>query len=182
MSSQHPSVYTMRSHLRPRGSRSPLSRSPVHSAAPSSGSEQTHTGSVSSRPSTHSPLRSMSSAQSLAISSDERREGSDELYPISPPLSAVMGSMSSGGGTRPPSYQVPIVMPPVPEVITPTSPPLSGTVTTTGSSGTGTNSSVTTAATDPVTGAVLHFPPVPWRRDTQRSDRTDSWGRRPRED
>ncbi|KAF7789790.1 hypothetical protein EIP86_000736 [Pleurotus ostreatoroseus] len=188
--SQHPSIYTVRSQqLRPQGS-----RSPVRSLGASSGSHSgshTHTGSAS-QPSITSPLRSVSSAQSLVISgySDDRREGSDELYPISPPLSAVMGSMSSAGGhTRPPSYQVPPAMPPVPEVVaTPASstvrPVPSGTVTTsttTGSSGTGTNSSVTTSATDPVTGAVLHFPAVPWRRD-QRSDRTDSWGRRPRED
>ena len=188
--SQHPSIYTVRSQqLRPQGSRSPV-RSLAASSGTHSGSH-THSGSAS-QPSITSPLRSVSSAQSL-VYSDERREGSDDLYPISPPLSAVMGSMSSAGGpTRPPSYQVPPPLPPLPEVHSPVSPsrvpPGSGTMTSTtssGTGGTGTSASVTTAGTDPITGVVLHFPPVPVRRNQQRSTEkhdSDSWGVRRRED
>ncbi|KAF9816642.1 hypothetical protein IEO21_03947 [Rhodonia placenta] len=49
---------------------------------------------------------------------------------------------------------------------------VTGTVTSSGTTrtdDTNTNSSVTTALTDPVTGAVLHFPALPWRHVPDRS-------------
>lgn len=57
-----------------------------------------------------------------------------------------------------------------PGYITPASsraPLLGGTVTSATSTNTGTNSSVTTALTDPITGTVMHFPSLPWSRATE---------------
>ena len=199
LASQRPSVHESGPRLRPRGSRSP----PLRSNPPSSYSGHTGSGSASSRPSTHSPLRSMSSAQSIVYS--EERQPSEDLYPISPPLSAVMGSMGGPSGTTPSSSHSTAIPPvpsipvlsPVPEAVTPPMPQapppaatvpgtVSGTVTSNTSSGTGTtggtNTSVTTAGTDPITGAAMHFPPVPTRRNQQRPEKHDSWGVRRRDD
>lgn len=41
--------------------------------------------------------------------------------------------------------------------------------------GTDTNSSVTTALTDPITGAVLHFPSLPWASGSDSRRRSEGW-------
>lgn len=175
MNSQHPSLHSIHSHLRPQGSRSGTE------SAPSSGHSQG--GSASSRPSVQSHLREPtgSSGQSLSIISSE--ESRNEGVVRSPPLSAVRGSMATMQSTRPlsviarrASQQQQQQQQGPPPYITPASsraPLLGGTVNSATSTGTNTNSSVTTALTDPITGAVLHFPSLPWSRGTE-----DPTGRR----
>ena len=71
-------------------------------------------------------------------------------------------------GSRPTSLGVRPSQPP--SYVSPASsraPLLGGTVTSATSTNTGTNSSVTTALTDPITGAVMHFPSLPWSRGTE---------------
>lgn len=166
--SEHPSVHSVQSHLRPDASRS------ASHSAPSSG--HSYGGSASSRPSAHSQEVSVRSDLSYSSASEEAR--SEELGELgSPPLSAVMGSFGSAQrSSRSPSS---LAQPQSPNVyITPASsraPLLGGTVTSQTTTGTDTNSSVTTALTDPITGAVMHFPSLPWAGGRETVRRVESW-------
>jgi hypothetical protein len=151
-------VHSLRSHLRPDGDRSGSHSDPS--------SYHSNGGSHSSRPSSHSQILSVRSEPSLEGRPDEL----GELR--SPPLSAVRGTF---GSSRPPSTQG--AARPIDTYITPNSsraPLLGGTVTSNTTTGTNTNSSVTTALTDPITGAIMHFPSLPWSRGHDPARRADS--------
>ncbi|KAI0346305.1 hypothetical protein BDW22DRAFT_1405201 [Trametopsis cervina] len=165
--SQHPSVHSLHSHLRPEGDHSGSHSDPT--------SNHSQGGSHSSRPSGHSQLLSVGSDPSYGSRSEEG--SSDEVGALrSPPLSAVRGSF---GSSRPPSRQgARSASRSNDAYITPASsraPLLGGTVTSSTTTGTNTNSSVTTALTDPITGAVLHFPSLPWGRGQETVRRVESW-------
>ncbi|PIL32196.1 hypothetical protein GSI_05441 [Ganoderma sinense ZZ0214-1] len=193
------SLHSMRSHLSPYSS-----MSPVGSAAASS---HTLTGSGSSRPSTsnrsHSRGHTGSSGQSLSHSAstsfDDHRPGRRRVMvgEVAAPLSAVIASFphsfspppssSSHGedivaplrvyhparGHSPPSDSVPV---PAPALPMPAAVAVSGTVgsraTTTDESMT--DLSITTTQTDPITGTVMHFPRLPLRAGNERTARDDA--------
>ncbi|EED79997.1 predicted protein [Postia placenta Mad-698-R] len=177
LNSEQGSLHSMRSHLSPH---SPLNTS---GSAPASSLHTHH--SSSSRPSMHSQGLTGSSGGSLAhsnsISEDDRRPRRRGAVGevSSPALSAVFSR--EGPWERPTSHlaarpMTPIRQSPsssagdVPNFATPAT--VTGTVTSSGTTrtdDTNTNSSVTTALTDPVTGAVLHFPALPWRHVPDRS-------------
>ena len=163
MSSQHPSLHSLRSHLRPEGDRSGSRSDPS--------SNHSQGGSHSSRPSAHSQFASVRSDPSYGSLSEEGQP--DEVGElISPPLSAVLGSF---GSSRHSSTQAPRSGD---AYVTPASsraPLLGGTVTSSTTTGTNTNSSVTTALTDPITGAIMHFPSLPWARGQDPVRQHDSW-------
>ncbi|KAI0077296.1 hypothetical protein K474DRAFT_1106932 [Panus rudis PR-1116 ss-1] len=176
-SSEEASLHSMRSHLSPYASRSPVGSAPA--------SRHTLTGSGSSRPSAHSHNRSGtgtsgSLAHSVSVSSFERRprRRADLGEVSSPPLSAVYHRQSHTQSSPPsplsPRFP-PAIIPDLSATASPSSsskPLLSGdgerggtvgSSSTARTEATGTNSSVTTALTDPITGAVMHFPSLPWR-------------------
>lgn len=177
LNSEQGSLHSMRSHLSPH---SPLNMS---GSAPASSLHTHH--SSSSRPSMHSQGLTGSSGGSLAhsnsISEDDRRPRRRGTVGevSSPALSAVFSR--EGPWERPTSHlaarpMTPIRQSPsssagdVPNFAMPAT--VTGTVTSSGTTrtdDTNTNSSVTTALTDPVTGAVLHFPALPWRHVPDRS-------------
>lgn len=169
MSSEYPSVHSLHSHLRPRTSRS------GSQSAPSSGHSQG--GSASSRPSGRSQMLSVRSEPSYGSISEERVDEVGEL--LSPPLSAVMGSFGSSQQSHPPSTQAPATAAQTTQTyVTPASsrvPLLGGTITSSTTTATDTNSSVTTALTDPITGALMHLPSLPWVSGRQTLRRIDSW-------
>ncbi|KAI0749953.1 hypothetical protein C8Q80DRAFT_656064 [Daedaleopsis nitida] len=197
------SLHSMRSHLSPYSSRSPSGSAPASSQHTMSGS-----GSSSSRPSASSHSRGptgssggVSLVHSNSISYDDHRPGRRraEVGEIaSPPLSAVHSSFPRGAGSPPPPLAThghgdDVVLPippaypasapvPVPLPARPGAVAVSGTITSSGSRETAdeslTDLSVTTTQTDPITGAVVHFPRLPWRSGTERM-----WSERPvRED
>ncbi|KAA1467217.1 hypothetical protein DENSPDRAFT_231506 [Dentipellis sp. KUC8613] len=139
-------LHSMRSHLSPRSAYSPTGSAPTsrHVESPSGG-----TGSSNSRPSGHS--RSGSSGASLvhsaSISSDGRRRA--HLSDLSPPISAVGRS----------SMVPPPVPPAVPSALHHAK---SATVTSSGTTATGSSVTTHTSVTDPATGDVMRFPSVPW--------------------
>ncbi|GBE88432.1 predicted protein [Sparassis crispa] len=169
--SEQGSLYSMRSHLSPRSRLSPSGSAPASSLHTVS-----HSGSgSSSRPTFHSQGRAAGSGVSLShsnsVSSDERRPhrraAAGEVG--SPPLSAVWPGRNyvaqnhppilPQGPTPPPlAYPSPLFgRPAVSDTVT-----SSGTSRTTRTEDTNT-SSVTTAMTDPITGAVIHSVRLPWR-------------------
>jgi hypothetical protein len=160
-SSQEASLHSQRSqgHLAvPETVHSPESSS----SAPSS--QHTQDGSASSRPSARSHVRDASSAQSSSGES-----GNEVGVLRSPPLSAIMGSFGSMQASRQPSRTSARLsaLPPPPGYVTSSSsrvPLLGGTMGSSRSTNTDTNSSVTTAVTDPISGAILHFPSLPFVR------------------
>ncbi|KAI0364317.1 hypothetical protein BV20DRAFT_868183 [Pilatotrama ljubarskyi] len=187
--SERGSLHSMRSHLSPHSSMSPAGSAPASS-------RHTLAGSGSSRPSASSHSRGPtgssggSLAHSSSISSEDRRRRRGEVGEIaSPPLSAVFpgrgfpssppppalthGEDASG---FPPAYPaeapLPLAMRSLPTTVT-------GTMTSTGTRGTVgtdeslTDESVTTTQTDPITGAVMHFPRLPWRSSVQGGAWTD---------
>ncbi|KAI9056801.1 hypothetical protein FKP32DRAFT_1584954 [Trametes sanguinea] len=188
--SERGSLHSMRSHLSPHSSMSPAGSAPASS-------RHTLTGSGSSRPtaSSHSRGLTASSGGSLAhsssISSEDRRRRRGDVGEIaSPPLSAVWpgrGFPSSppppahthgeDAAAYPPAYPaegpLPAGMRSFPATVTGTM-TSSGTRGTTGTDESLTDESVTTTQTDPITGAVMHFPRLPWR---SRQDR--AWGDAP---
>jgi len=168
--SEQGSLHSMRSHLSPYASRSAIGSAPASS-------HHTQSGSGSSRPSAHSHARTASSslAHSSSVSSFEnrgaRRAATGNI--VSPPLSAVFG-----GRTRSPLDDTRAISPPPmsprsrralfpPPIGQDTSPTSSRTPLLAshhdGTVNSLTNSSVTTAMTDPITGTVMHFPSMPWR-------------------
>ncbi|EKM57888.1 uncharacterized protein PHACADRAFT_251785 [Phanerochaete carnosa HHB-10118-sp] len=171
--SHHASLHSLPSHLRVPSSRS------ATDSAPSS--QHSQGGSASSRPSQRSQLRDVSTF------SEESEESRHDVPPLrSPPLSAVRGSFASMQGasrrvsTRrlsqqpsqhlaadPPSLQALPVQGPPPAYMA----PLLGTINSATSD---THSSVTTAMTDPITGAIMHFPSLPYARGQQTDARRES--------
>lgn len=178
------SLHSMRSHLSPHASRSPSG------SAPASQHTMSASGSSSSRPSASSHSRGptgssgggVSLVHSSSISHDDHRPGRRraEVGEIaSPPLSAVHASFPRGAGSPPPPplHGDDTVLP-LPAPALHAHPSTTGTVTSSGSRETVDDLSVTTTQTDPLTGAVVHLPRLPWRSGTERA-----WGERPmRED
>ncbi|OSC98533.1 hypothetical protein PYCCODRAFT_1375142 [Trametes coccinea BRFM310] len=190
LQSERGSLHSMRSHLSPHSSMSPAGSAPASS-------RHTLTGSGSSRPtaSSHSRGLTASSGGSLAhsssISSDDRRRRRGEVGEVaSPPLSAVFPGRGFPSSPPPPAHThgedasafppaypaegpLPMGMRSFPATVTGTM-TSSGTRGTTGTDDSLTDESVTTTQTDPITGAVMHFPRLPWR---SRQDR--GWGDAP---
>ena len=197
------SLHSMRSHLSPYSS-----MSPVGSAAASS---HTLSGSGSSRPSTsarsHSRGHTGSSGQSLAHSAstsfDDHRPGRRRVMvgEVAAPLSAVMASFPHSISPPPSSSShgedivaplrvyhpahahahssVPVPAPvPVPAMTLPmpAAAAVSGTVASraTTTDESLTDLSVTTTQTDPITGTVMHFPRLPLRAGNERTARDDA--------
>ena len=179
----------MRSHLSPYSSRSPSG-----SAGASSRSALSHSRG-------HAGSSGASLVHSNSVSFDDARAGRRHLGEAgevgSPPLSAVFPGRGFPGASPPGTAlghrDGDEVLPPLPPAYAPradsasvTARPsaatMTGTVTSSGTRATGeeslTDLSVTTSQTDPITGAVVHFPRVPWRSGAERA-----WGERPlRED
>ncbi|KAI0636138.1 hypothetical protein C8Q77DRAFT_622516 [Trametes polyzona] len=189
--SERGSLHSMRSHLSPHSSMSPAGSAPAST-------RHTLNGSSSSRPtnSSHSRGPTGSSGASLAhsssISSDDRRRRRAEVGEVaSPPLSAVFPGRGFPSSPPPPAHthgEDALGFPPVYSAEAPqpfaSRATVTGTVTSTGTRGTDeslTNESVTTTQTDPITGAVMHFPRLPWR-STMGQDPRWSDGRVHRED
>ncbi|RPD54342.1 hypothetical protein L226DRAFT_575732 [Lentinus tigrinus ALCF2SS1-7] len=195
LQSERGSLHSTRSHLSPHSSRSPSGSAPASS-------RHTGSGSSSSRPtaSSHSRGITMSSGASLAhsnsVSFDDHRPGRHRAEAgeiASPPLSAVFGAFPRGAASPPPpvhGHGDDVVHPAAPAyhssapspIPMPSPVAVSGTVTSTATRGTAdeslTDLSVTTTQTDPITGAVVHLPRLPWRSGNERA-----WGERPvRED
>ncbi|TFK91263.1 hypothetical protein K466DRAFT_563033 [Polyporus arcularius HHB13444] len=193
--SERGSLHSTRSHLSPYSSRSPSGSAPASSRHVGSGSS-------SSRPtaSSHSRGVTTSSGGSLAhsnsVSFDDHRPGRHraEVGEVaSPPLSAVFGAFPRGAASPPPlghGHGDDVILPAAPAypsgapspIPVPGPVALSGTMTSTATRGTGdeslTDLSVTTTQTDPITGAQVHLPRLPWRSGYERP-----WGERPvRED
>ena len=191
----------MRSHLDPYSSHTPAGSAPAsHHTLTASGSSSQPTSS------SHSHDRSFNSHRSLthsnSVSEFDRRTRASEVGEVglaSPPLSAVFGGRSGRGSmasppfTRPGSPSSPIHsnFPPINELAasSPRTPLLTndGTVTSSRTNGTNTNSSMTTELTDPITGVRMQFPGVPWRTtlEVDQSVNISSWNRRsnpPQED
>ncbi|KZT73470.1 hypothetical protein DAEQUDRAFT_414683 [Daedalea quercina L-15889] len=181
--SERGSLGSGRSHLSPHVLQSSASTAPSFHTHHSSSSKSHSQG-----PSGSSGSRSASHAGSIAERS--RLEQVSEVS--SPPLSAVFSKdgvwsrPTSPPGVRPmtPIRQSPSSsaegLPAFPEPRPATPNTAGGTVTSTTTSKTedsGAGTSVTTSGTDPVSGVVLHFPPLPWHRpseqtwsDTRRDD------------
>ncbi|KAM5544635.1 hypothetical protein V8D89_001533 [Ganoderma adspersum] len=196
------SLHSMRSHLSPYSS-----MSPVGSAAASS---HTLSGSGSSRPSTsarsHSRGNTGSSGQSLAHSAstsfDDHRPGRRRVIvgEVAAPLSAVIASFPHSISPPPSSssHGEDIVAPlrvyhpahahahapglgsapvPVPTLPMPAAAAVSGTMASRATTTTDeslTDLSVTTTQTDPITGTVMHFPRLPLRGGNERTARDDA--------
>ncbi|CDO78044.1 hypothetical protein BN946_scf184724.g8 [Trametes cinnabarina] len=177
--SERGSLHSMRSHLSPHSSMSPAGSAPASS-------RHTLTGSGSSRPSasTHSRGLTASSGGSLAhsssISSEDRRRRRGEVGEVaSPPLSAVFPGRGFPSSPPPPAHTHGEYISGFPPAYPGEGPPpmgmrsspatVTGTMTSSGTRGTTgtdeslTDESVTTTQTDPITGAVMHFPRLPWR-------------------
>ncbi|KAI8969865.1 hypothetical protein BD414DRAFT_253660 [Trametes punicea] len=188
--SERGSLHSMRSHLSPHSSMSPAGSAPASS-------RHTLNGSSSSRPSASSHSRGLtissggSLAHSSSISSEDRRRRRAEVGEVaSPPLSAVFSGRGFPGSPPPPAHthgEDISAFPPaysgegaLPLRIRPLSATVTGTVTSSGTGGTIgtddslTDESVTTTQTDPITGAVMHLPRLPWR-----SRRDRAWGEAP---
>ncbi|EJF56520.1 hypothetical protein DICSQDRAFT_130061 [Dichomitus squalens LYAD-421 SS1] len=194
LQSERGSLHSMRSHLSPHSSHSP-------SGSAAASSRHTLTGSNSSRPSgssnSHSRRPTGSSGQSLAhtnsISFDDHRPGRrhGDVGEVAPPLSAVFSRGFPGTISPPPprsnGHPDDVVTPdpayppgvPLPISVPTPSATVSGTVTSrTTTEDSLTDLSVTTTQTDPITGAVVHLPRLPWRSGAEAP-----WGERPvRED
>ncbi|CAL1715776.1 unnamed protein product [Somion occarium] len=195
--SDEASLHSMRSHLSPNASRSPAG------SAPASHHTLTGSNSSRPSAHSHSRTGSsgLSLSHSSSVSDFDRRRArrgtSDAGEVASPPLSAVFGGRSGRGsmgmtGSPPSSRPASPLSPLSPRSLVPhsimhdVSPSSSrtpllagdaqdGTVrSSTRTNDTNTNSSMTTALTDPITGAVLHFPSLPWRSTLER-DRERSW-------
>ncbi|KAH9917245.1 uncharacterized protein B0H18DRAFT_1123700 [Fomitopsis serialis] len=170
LQSERGSLASGRSHLTPHV---------LHSSGSTAASLHTHHSSSSKShsqgPSGSSGSRSVSHAGSVG---ERRLEQVSET--ASPPLSAVFSREGAWSptlpGVRPMSpirqspsssaEEAPVL--PEPRPATPTT--AAGTVTSTTTSRTedsGTHASVTTSGTDPVSGAVLHFPALPWYRPSE---------------
>ncbi|OJT13900.1 hypothetical protein TRAPUB_9569 [Trametes pubescens] len=177
--SERGSLHSMRSHLSPNSSMSPAGSAPAST-------RHTMTGSGSSRPSdsSHSRGPTGSSGASLAhtnsiSSEDRRRRRADVGEVMEPPISAVFPGRGFPSSPPPPAHThgedamgYPPAYPsdaPTPMLMRSLPATVSGTMTSTGTRGTAgtdetmTDESVTTAQTDPITGAVMHFPRLPWR-------------------
>lgn len=148
----------MRSHLSPFSSRSPTGSAPASSRHLHFGS-----GSSSSRPSGHSQALSGSSggaslAHSGSISSDGRRRGRRDASEISspPPAYGRISVGATGRGAASPLYRS--TASPQPHA----SDDLAVVSSTVTSTGTGSSGSSYSRMTDPATGAIMHFPTVPW--------------------
>ena len=175
------SLHSMRSHLSPYASRSPVGSAPASSHQLS--------GSGSSRPSAHSHARTNSGslAHSSSISSMEQQSGARRAATgnlVSPPLSAVFPRARSPAddnrATSPamsPRTRRSLFPPPGAHDVSPTSSrtPL---LTADGTVNSQTNSSITTTMTDPVTGAVMHLPGMPWRTGTDPHGDDARWNTR----
>ncbi|TFK53436.1 hypothetical protein OE88DRAFT_1249897 [Heliocybe sulcata] len=157
--SEQGSLHSMRSHLSPFSSRSPSGSA----AASSPSSRHMLIGSGSSR-GTHSqgPSGSSGGSHSLghsgSISSDSRRRGRRDASDINapPPPIGRVSLGATGRGVASPLYQ----MTPQPTAgAGDDHAVVSSTVTTKATASTATTGS---SMTDPVTGAVMHFPTVPW--------------------
>lgn len=196
--SERGSLHSMRSHLSPYSSRSPSG-----SAAASMRHTPFSSSSSSSRPSHSSHSRGPtggsggSLVHSHSISFDDlrpsRRRG-DVGEVASPPLSAVHSTFPVGAGSPPPPHGDDYVLPvasassatalrPIPMPARPGPVAVSGTMTSSATRDTAdeslTDLSVTTTQTDPITGAVVHLPRMPWRSGAE----SGAWGERPlRED
>lgn len=178
LQSERGSLHSTRSHLSPHSSRSP-------SGSAAASTRHTLTSSSSSRPSgssnSHSRGPTGGSGQSLAhsssISFDDHRPGRRrvEVGEVAPPLSAVFtgGFLNSGMPplSNPHGHGDDVV---VPAPVHPAS-GVSGSVTSRATADESlTDLSVTTTQTDPITGAVVHLPRLPWRSGGERP-----WGERP---
>ncbi|KAI0706775.1 hypothetical protein C8T65DRAFT_830375 [Cerioporus squamosus] len=142
------------------------------------------TGSSSSRPtaSSHSRGITMSSGASLvhsnSVSFDDHRPGRHRTDGAGSPPPAMHGHGDDVVLPAAPAYHSSAPSPiPMPSPVA-----VSGTLTSTATRGSGdeslTDLSVTTTQTDPITGAVVHLPRLPWRSGSERA-----WGDRPaRED
>ncbi|KAH9902485.1 hypothetical protein C8Q73DRAFT_7206 [Cubamyces lactineus] len=157
LQSERGSLHSMRSHLSPYSSISPTGSAPASS-------RHTMTGSNSSRPSasSHSRGPTGSSGGSLVHSpsiseEDRRRRRADVGEVASPPLSAVFPGRGFPSSPPPPAHThgddafgLPPAYPaeaPLPMAMRSLPATVTGTVT----------------STDPITGAVMHFPRLPWR-------------------
>ncbi|OCH94869.1 hypothetical protein OBBRIDRAFT_788867 [Obba rivulosa] len=181
--SEQGSLHSMRSHLFPSAPMSPIGSAPASSL-------HTQSGSGSSRPSMsyHSQQPTASSAgshdHSSAVSSEDRRHHrrrADGTEVLDPPLSAVFSrgfpahppTQSRGQSPAAAERQVsPLARAELPDTSTASG---TGTVTSSGTVRTNdsvTNSSVTTAMTDPITGTVMHLPRMPWREQQERRDQS----------
>ena len=184
--SQQGSLHSIPSHLRVPSSRS------GSDSAPSS--QHSQGGSASSRPSQRSHLRDASSALTMSEESEESRHDVPPLRspPLSAVVGS-FGSMQASRSASvqrlsqqltqpqqprrhsqpPPAQQAP-PQPPLPQRFSAQGPPpayvpplsaraplLGGTISSATSD---THSSVTTAMTDPITGAIMHFPSLPYGR------------------
>ncbi|TCD61168.1 hypothetical protein EIP91_008830 [Steccherinum ochraceum] len=175
--SEQGSLHSMRSHLSPYASRSAIGSAPAST-------QHTLSGSGSSRPSAHSHAHTGSSslAHSSSISSFEHRgamrAAAGDLR--SPPLSAVFGgrTRSPTNGSRAGSPVAPL-SPNARRAFFPApsghdaSPTSSRTplLVNDGTVNSQTNSSVTTALTDPITGTRTHLPSMPWQGGEAESSR-----------
>ncbi|PCH42593.1 hypothetical protein WOLCODRAFT_163904 [Wolfiporia cocos MD-104 SS10] len=175
LTSEAGSLHSMRSHLSPRSNFNSSGSAPASSL-------HTHNSS-SSRPSAHSHAGTGSSgvvslAHSNSISEDGRRQRRRvEVGEVSPPVSAVFSreGMWDMRGTSPLSQSLLPPLPPIHQASSSSSgsypsfpePVMVGTVTsatTTKTNMTNTNSSVTTALTDPITGTTVHLPALPMQQ------------------
>lgn len=170
--SEHASLASGRSHLSPHVLQSSGSTAPSYHSSSSKSHSQGPSGSTGSRSASHAG----------SITERSRLEQVSEVG--SPPLSAVFSK--EGAWTRPTSRPMsPIRQSPSSsadgELTFPA--PLAttaGTVTSTATARTddsGAHASVTTSGTDPVSGAILHFPALPYRglsehghNDSRRND------------
>lgn len=150
-------------------------------------------GSSSSRPTrsshSHGPTDGSghSLAHSMSVSFEDQRPGRrrGEVGEVaSPPLSAVFPGRGFPSSSSPPPRTHDDDVFPLPPAYIPGPATATGTMTSSGTRGTNatddslTDLSVTTAQTDPITGAVMHFPRLPWRGASERPWR----GRPGRED
>ncbi|KAH9847556.1 hypothetical protein C2E23DRAFT_496989 [Lenzites betulinus] len=176
LQSERGSLHSMRSHLSPHSSTNPAGSAPAST-------RHTLTSSGSSRPtaSSHSHSRGPTGSSggslthSSSISSDDRRRRRAEVGEVMPPpLSAFGGrfpsippppALTHGDNILelPPAYYAEGPLPLGGRSLSAT---VTGTVTSTGTRGTQdslSDESVTTTQTDPITGAAMHLPRLPWR-------------------
>ncbi|KAI0833776.1 hypothetical protein BC628DRAFT_1307991 [Trametes gibbosa] len=176
LQSERGSLHSMRSHLSPHSSMSPAGSAPAsarHAVTSSGSSRPTASSNSHSRGPTGSSGGSLT--HSSSISSDDRRRRRAEVGEVMrPPLSAFGAGFPSipppPAHTHgedilelPPAYYVEGSSPLEGRSIPPT---ITGTMTSTGTRDTQdslSDESVTTTQTDPITGAVMRFPRLPWR-------------------
>ncbi|KAI0759585.1 hypothetical protein BD413DRAFT_596312 [Trametes elegans] len=183
--SEQGSLHSMRSHLSPHSSMSPAGSAPASI-------RHTLQGSGSSRPtgSSHSRGPTGSSGPSLAhsssISEDDRRQRRAEVGEVaSPPLSAVFPGRGFPSSPPPPAHThgqdaaglppaypadapLPLAMRSLPATAMDTMTSANSRATV-GTDESMTNESVTTTQTDPITGAVMHLPRLPYRSGQERA-------------